>query len=117
MLDTDVDGKIDEEEIIKLSLGKKQFGSKAALPIFAKAISKIYERGYFSYNNVQIRINPEDDWHIENYPNIIQEEICETECCLKTEYCETYIEYFIKDNYSLEECSSQLNDPLQRFQK
>ena len=36
----------------EMKLGEKQYGSRAALPIFAKAINKIYSLGNFYYLNI-----------------------------------------------------------------
>tara|TARA_Y100000590_G_scaffold2729_1_gene3605 strand:+ start:192 stop:2486 length:2295 start_codon:yes stop_codon:yes gene_type:complete len=97
-----------------ISLGNFQYGSSAALPIFAKAISKIYDLGQFSYNNSQIILDIDDDWNLPN--KVKAEEICKDECCLKTDYCESYKEYFVEPYYPKEDCSSIQTNPMYRNQ-
>ena len=92
-------------------LGDKQYGSSAALPIFAKAIKSIYERGYYNYLNQTINLDNKKDWQMPN--NIVVKNICNNSCCLKTEWCDSYKEYFNADNIPEETCSD--NNPLFRF--
>ena len=92
-------------------LGDKQYGSSAALPIFAKAIKSIYERGYYNYLNQTIKLDNKKDWEMPN--NIVVKNICNNSCCLKTEWCDSYKEYFNADNIPEETCSD--NNPLFRF--
>ncbi len=95
-------------------LGDKQYGSSAALPIFAKSIKSIYDKGYYNYLNQKIKLNSRKDWEIPN--NIIVKDICKNTCCLKTEWCDSYKEYFNIDRLELEPleiCSD--NNPLFRF--
>ena len=95
-------------------LGDKQYGSNAALPIFAKSIKSIYDRGYYNYLNQTIKLNSRKDWEMPN--NIIVKDICNNTCCLKTEWCDSYKEYFNIDRLELEPletCSD--NNPLFRF--
>tara|TARA_Y100001970_G_scaffold31323_1_gene38871 strand:- start:3208 stop:5418 length:2211 start_codon:yes stop_codon:yes gene_type:complete len=95
-------------------LGDKQYGSSAALPIFAKSIKSIYDKGYYNYLNQKIKLNSRKDWEMPN--NIIVKDICNNTCCLKTEWCDSYKEYFNIDRLELEPleiCSD--NNPLFRF--
>ena len=92
-------------------LGDKQYGSSAALPVFAKAIKSIYERGYYNYLNQTINLDNKKDWEMPN--NIVVKNICNNSCCLKTEWCDSYKEYFNADNIPEETCSD--NNPLFRF--
>tara|TARA_Y100001970_G_C14221369_1_gene852893 strand:+ start:334 stop:2553 length:2220 start_codon:yes stop_codon:yes gene_type:complete len=93
-------------------LGKKQYGSRAALPIFAKTIKEIYNRGYFNYLDQKINLNNKEDW--EKSDGIISKEICKDKCCLKTDWCESQKEYFKINNIPNEECEEYSN-PLFRF--
>ena len=45
--------------------------------------------------------------------NVIIKDICNNTCCLKTEWCDSYKEYFNSDNPPLERC--QDSNPLTRF--
>jgi len=95
-----------------MALGKKQYGSKAALPIFAKTIKEIYNRGYFNYLDQKINLNHKEDWEKPN--GIVSKQICKNKCCLKTDWCEGQKEYFKIDYIPKEECEEYLN-PLFRF--
>ena len=92
-------------------LGEKQYGSSAALPIFAKAIKSIYEKGSYTYLNQNIILDNKKDWNMPN--DVIEIDICNSSCCLKTDWCDSYKEYFNSDHPPLEPCSD-LN-PLNRF--
>ena len=93
-------------------LGKKQYGSNAALPIFAKTIKEIYDRGYFQYLDKQIELQNKLDWNIPD--DIVSKNICKETCCLKTDWCEGDKEYFKVGNIPLEECK-EFSNPLFRF--
>jgi penicillin-binding protein 1A len=95
-------------------LGDKQYGSSAALPIFAKSIKSIYDKGHYNYLNQKVKLNSRIDWEMPN--NVIVKDICNNTCCLKTEWCDSYKEYFNIDRLELdplETCSD--NNPLFRF--
>ena len=94
-----------------MALGDKQYGSSAALPIFAKAIKSIYNHGSYNYLNKTVKLDGKKDWEMPN--NIVLKDICNNSCCLKTEWCDSYKEYFNADNIPLETC--QDNNPLFRF--
>ncbi len=94
-----------------MTLGDKQYGSSAALPIFAKSIKQIYDKGSFSYLKQSIKLNNKKDWSMPN--NVIIKDICNNTCCLKTEWCDSYKEYFNVNNIPLDKCSD--SNPLFRF--
>ena len=48
----------------QMKLGEKQYGSRAALPIFAKTINEIYSLGDFYYLNNAIPLDKKEDWDI-----------------------------------------------------
>ena len=96
----------------EMKLGEKQYGSRAALPIFAKTINKIYSLGDFYYLNNSIPLNPKADWEIPE--GVIKERICKETCCLQTDWCESYYEYFLEDNVPENQCEEYSN-PLLRF--
>ena len=74
-------------------------------------IKSIYESGSFSYFSQSIKLNNKSDWDIPD--NIITKDICHNTCCLKTEWCDSYKEYFNKENIPIEYCSD--SNPLFRF--
>ena len=96
----------------KMKLGEKQYGSKAALPIFAKTIKGIYDMKEYNFLNETILLDNKADWTIPE--GIIQKKICKETCCLSTDWCESYNEYFLEDNLPNEKCEEYSN-PLFRF--
>ena len=95
-----------------MKLGSKQYGSKAALPIFAKTIKDIYDLGEYEFNGEKIILDSKSDWDIPD--GILQKNICNESCCLATDWCESYNEYFLEDNMPLEKCE-EFSNPLFRF--
>ena len=96
----------------EMKLGDKQYGSKAALPIFAKTINKIYSQGDYYYLNNAIPLNSRADWDIPE--GVVKKSICEDTCCLQTEWCDSYDEYFMENNSPNSQCE-QYSNPLLRF--
>ena len=96
----------------KMKLGEKQYGSKAALPIFAKTIKDIYELKEYNFLNETILLDDKAEWDIPD--GIIQKKICKETCCLSTDWCDPYNEYFLEDNLPNEKCEEYSN-PLFRF--
>ena len=97
-----------------ISLGKKQYGSSAALPIFARAIKGIYNIGEFTYLDETIELNSKLDW---NPPDgIVRKQICSDSYLLATDTCpissEIYMEKYVPEYY----CNKHKN-PFIRFQK
>ena len=98
----------------QMKLGDKQYGSNAAMPIFAKTINKIYDMGDFYLSGKQIEISKKEDWDIPD--GIVEKNICKETCCLNTDWCESYKEYFIESNAPIEECE-EFSNPLFRFKQ
>ena len=96
----------------EMKLGDKQYGSKAALPIFAKTINKIYSQGDYYYLNNAIPLNSRADWDMPE--GVIKKSLCKDTCCLQTEWCENYDEFFLENNYPESRCE-QYSNPLLRF--
>ena len=97
-----------------ISLGKKQYGSSAALPIFARAIKGIYNIGEFTYLDETIELNSKLDW---NPPDgIVRKQICSDSYQLATDTCpissEIYMEKYVPEYY----CNKHKN-PFIRFEK
>ena len=69
-----------------ISLGKKQFGSSAALPIWATTMKDIYNIGEFYINeNELIKLEKNLNW---NQPNgIVDFEICSETYKKPTDWC------------------------------
>ena len=85
-----------------VSLGEKQYGSSAALPIFGKAIKGIYDvKG----------------WEVENWekPDEVEEiKICSETYNLPTRYCPLTSEIFLKKHKPKKQCS-QHKSAFDRF--
>tara|TARA_B110000263_G_C14880688_1_gene317196 strand:- start:91 stop:552 length:462 start_codon:yes stop_codon:yes gene_type:complete len=96
----------------EMKLGKKQYGSKAALPIFAKTMKRIYSLGDYYYLNNSMTLNPKADWEVPD--GIIKKRLCKDTCCLQTDWCESYNEYFLENNVPVDKCDEYSN-PLLRF--
>ena len=96
----------------KMKLGEKQYGSRAALPIFAKTINKIYSLGDFYYLNNTVSLNKKADWSVPD--GVVKQSLCKETCCLKTDWCESYSEYFLEENIPTDKCEEYSN-PLLRF--
>tara|TARA_B100001996_G_scaffold248323_1_gene192452 strand:+ start:1276 stop:3450 length:2175 start_codon:yes stop_codon:yes gene_type:complete len=96
----------------QMKLGEKQYGSTAAMPIFANTIREIYNLGNYYHSGSIIKINTKEDWEIPN--GVIEASICEDTCCLGTDWCDSYKEYFIESNVPNQTCQEYSN-PLFRF--
>jgi len=96
----------------QMKLGEKQYGSTAAMPIFANTIREIYNLGNYYHSGNIIKINTKEDWDTPS--GVIEANICEGTCCLGTDWCDSYKEYFIESNVPSETCQEYSN-PLFRF--
>ena len=96
----------------QMKLGEKQYGSNAAMPIFAKTINEIYKLGTYYSSKKQVEISKKEDWTIPD--GIVEKNICKETCCINTDWCESYKEYFIESNAPNEKCEEYSN-PLFRF--
>jgi penicillin-binding protein 1A len=85
-----------------VSLGEKQYGSSAALPIFANTIREIYNK---------------KEWEIEDWEmpdGVIELEICSETYDKPTRYCPLTKEIFLKD-YKPKKICSQHKSAFDRF--
>ena len=78
-----------------------------------KALKTLKVKSYFFYD---LPCGKFDQIPMLNLAQIVEKEICISECCIKTDYCESYKEYFVEPYYPYNECSSTLTNPLIRFQ-
>ncbi len=97
-----------------ISLGEKQYGSSAALPIFARTIKGIYNLGEYTYLDESIELNSKLDWDPPD--GIVRKQICSESYQLSTDTCpissEIYLEKYVPDSY----CDKHQN-PFIRFKK
>ena len=77
-------------------------------------INDIYELGNYYSSGNQIEISKKEDWTIPD--GVIEKNICDGTCCLNTDWCESYKEYFIETNVPVEKCEEYSN-PIFRFKQ
>jgi len=96
-----------------VSLGEKQFGSEAALPIFANTIRDIFELGEFQAGDETIILNERTDWPTSQ--GIVEVEICKDTYEKATRFCTSKIkEIFLLSNRPRIQCQ-QHSSPFSRF--
>ena len=76
-----------------ISLGKKQYGSKAALPIFADAIKEIYNLGTFYSGTDLVYIDQNSDWEIPD--GVVVEKVCTETYEKATRWCTSVDEIYL----------------------
>ena len=97
-----------------VSLGEKQYGSSAALPIFARAISDIYKNGSFTHLNESVEFDDKADW--QQPSGIVEVEICAESYEKATPTCPLSREIYLKNHRPRESCQKHAN-PFSRFKK
>ena len=88
-----------------ISLGSKVYGSKAALPIFAKSIKKIYDYGKFSLGDDKVRnLDKNLDWYMPD-DKIKAINICDKSKLISKKGCySSSKEFFLKESLPNNEC-------------
>ena len=94
-----------------ISLGKKQYGSVAALPIFADAISSIYNQGSFYSGSDIVYLDDKADWSIPN--NVVEVDICDETFQKAGKWCKSMKEIYLKDYSPRANCSKH-SSPITR---
>ena len=97
-----------------VSLGEKQYGSSAALPIFARAMSDIYKNGNFTYLNQSVQLDDKADW--QRPSGIVEVEICAETYEKSTPTCPLSREIYLKNYRPRQSCQKHAN-PFSRFKK
>ena len=95
-----------------VSLGKDQFGSAAALPIFANTISKIYKTGEYQYMDKTILLNKHLDWPMSQ--GVVEVAICKETYEKATRFCSATKEIYLKANRPRQMCQKH-SSPFSRF--
>ena len=95
-----------------VSLGEKQFGSSAALPIFANTIRNIYDDGEFQSRGETVLMNKKADWFRPQ--GAVEVEICQETYEKATRFCPKMKEFFLKDNQPRQQCQKH-SSPFSRF--
>ena len=78
-----------------ISLGKKQYGSKAALPIFADAIKEIYNLGTFYSGTDLVYIDQDLNWEMPD--GVVFEKVCSETYEKATRWCESIDEIYLDE--------------------
>ena len=91
-----------------VSLGKNQFGSAAALPIFANTIKKIYQTGEYQYMNETVLLNEHVDWPMPQ--GVVEVSICKETYEKTTRFCPETKEFFLKHRPQLDNLFHPLYD-------
>ena len=88
-----------------ISLGNKVYGSKAALPIFAKSIKKIYDYGKYSLGDDKVRnLDKNLDWYLPD-DKIKAINICDKSKLISKKGCySSSKEFFLKESLPTNEC-------------
>jgi penicillin-binding protein 1A len=95
-----------------VSLGKHQFGSAAALPIFANTISKIYKTGEYQYMDETVLLNEHADWPMSQ--GVVEVAICKETYEKATRFCSATNEIYLKENRPRQMCQKH-SSPFSRF--
>ena len=78
-----------------ISLGKKQYGSKAALPIFADAIKEIYNLGTFYSGKDLVYIDQNSNWEMPD--GVVVEKVCSETYEKATRWCTSIDEIYLDE--------------------
>jgi penicillin-binding protein 1A len=97
-----------------VSLGEKQYGSSAALPVFARAIRDIYKNGNFTFLNESVQLDDKADW--QRPSGIVEVEICAETYEKATPTCPLSREIYLKNHRPRQSCQKHAN-PFSRFKK
>ena len=86
----------------------KKYGSRAALPIFAKSIKKIYDFGEYSLGSSTRELDKKLDWEKPN-KGITTRKLCKESMKIANKYCSNKTdikeEYFLKDYIPYDKCN------------
>ena len=97
-----------------ISLGEKQYGSSAALPIFARTIKGVYDLGEYIYLDESIELNSKLDWKPPN--GIVRKNICSESYLLANDTCPLSSELYL-DKYAPNVFCKKHENPFNRFRK
>ena len=91
-----------------ISLGERQFGSVAALPIFADAITDIYDYGSFNSGSKIVYLDEKKDWSEPS--GIVEVKICkETLDIANDRWCKSISEIYLKNHTPKRNCQKHIN--------
>ena len=93
-----------------ISLGKKQYGSRAALPIFVDAIKEIYDSKSFRSNSNIVYLDSKLDW--DRPDDIVELKICDETYQKASKFCKVATEIYLENNTPTQECSIHADEIL-----
>ena len=86
-----------------IALGKRQYGSKAAMPIFVDAIKEIYSLGTFHSGSDIVYIDTDADWDMPN--GVVTEKVCSETYQKATRWCKSKNEIYLENTQPTDNCS------------
>ena len=86
-----------------IALGKRQYGSKAAMPIFVDAIKEIYSLGTFHSGSDIVYIDTDADWDMPN--GVVTEKVCSETYQKATRWCKSKNEIYLESTQPTDNCS------------
>ncbi len=98
-----------------IALGKNQYGSKAALPIFVDAIKEIYSLGSFHSGTEIVYIDTDASWKEPH--GIIEEEVCGETYDKATRWCKSKKEIYLNNTQPTENCSKHTGALKKKIRK
>ena len=90
-----------------IPLGESQFGSVAALPIFADAITDIYENNSFNSGSKIVYLDDKEDWPVPN--GVVEVKICKETFDRAGKWCKSTSEIYLKDFTPNSDCQKHIN--------
>ena len=98
-----------------ISLGKKQYGSKAALPIFADAIKEIYNLGTFYSGTDLVYIDQNSNWEMPD--GVVVEKVCSETYEKATRWCTSIDEIYLDETKPSSLCKNHSGALKKRIRK
>ena len=91
-----------------IPLGKRQFGSVAALPIFAEAIKNIYDYGSFNSGSQVVYLDHKENWPKPN--GVVEVKVCkETFDIAHDKWCKSKNEIYLEGNTPKKNCEKHIS--------
>jgi penicillin-binding protein 1A len=95
-----------------VSLGEHQFGSDAALPIFANTMKAVYQTGEYQNIDGSVLLNDRAGWSISQ--GVVEIAICKETYEKSTRFCPETKEIYLKENRPRQLCQKH-SSPFSRF--
>ena len=96
-----------------ISLGKNQYGSVAALPIFGNSIKEIYELGSFKSGSETVYLDNKLNWEIPS--EVVEVKICKDTFSKASKFCKDSMTEIYLNSHSPSVFCQEHNNPMSRF--